>query len=422
MVQAEVILPLLALQVMQAAPEDDWPEDWEEPQTSSEVQLGFHGFAEAAGAPRLLDDDAALRRTIMAEGRFRLDASAVTEVIDLKSKVDLVFDAALSKITLDVRELVALWRALDWLELRVGRQVLTWGTGDLLFLNDLFPKDFVSFFIGRDDQFLKAPGNAVKVSIFTSALNLDLVWHPIFSPDRSIAGRRISFFNPMAGARVGPRAYARAPFGVVAVEPKPQNGEFAARLYRNIKGFELALYGYLGFTKQPLAFNFDALAPTFSRQTTVGASARGALLGGIVYAEGALDWALDDASGDNPAVPNSIAKGLVGYERELVKNLTIGAQYYLEWILRADEEVEAQRHLVTLRLMLNVLSQTLRISLFGFLEPQALDAHARVAVHYQLSDAIALVAGANLMFGKEDGFFGQLKENSNVFARARYSF
>ena len=78
-----------------------------------------------------------------------------------------------------------------------GRQVLTWGTGDLLFLNDLFPKDFVSFFIGRDDEFLKAPSNSLKFSSFARAANLDLVWTPIFASDRYITGERLSFYNAM---------------------------------------------------------------------------------------------------------------------------------------------------------------------------------------------------------------------------------
>ena len=36
-------------------------------------------------------------------------------------------------------------------DLKIGQQVLTWGTGDYVFLNDLFPKDYQSFFSGRDD-------------------------------------------------------------------------------------------------------------------------------------------------------------------------------------------------------------------------------------------------------------------------------
>ena len=44
--------------------------------------------------------------------------------------------------------------------------MLTWGTGDLLFINDLFPKNWKSLAIGRDDEYLKDPSGAVKASFF----------------------------------------------------------------------------------------------------------------------------------------------------------------------------------------------------------------------------------------------------------------
>ena len=56
----------------------------------------------------------------------------------------------------------------------------TWGTGDLVFLNDLFPKDFVSFFAGRDDEYLKAPGDALRITHYSKAVNIDFVWTPVF--------------------------------------------------------------------------------------------------------------------------------------------------------------------------------------------------------------------------------------------------
>ena len=60
----------------------------------------------------------------------------------------------------DVRDLTLSFSAGASTDVSIGRQVITWGTGDLVFLNDLFPKDFVSFFAGRDDDYLKAPGDA----------------------------------------------------------------------------------------------------------------------------------------------------------------------------------------------------------------------------------------------------------------------
>ncbi len=66
----------------------------------------------------------------------------------------------------DLREASLVFSPSADTDVKVGRQILTWGTGDLVFINDLFPKDWVSFFIGRDVEYLKAPSDALKVSAF----------------------------------------------------------------------------------------------------------------------------------------------------------------------------------------------------------------------------------------------------------------
>ena len=69
---------------------------------------------------------------------------------------------------IDPREAWLSTQPLDFLDLKAGRQVVTWGTGDLLFINDLFPKDWQSFILGRDEEYLKAPSDTVKVAPITN--------------------------------------------------------------------------------------------------------------------------------------------------------------------------------------------------------------------------------------------------------------
>jgi hypothetical protein len=65
----------------------------------------------------------------------------------------------------------------------------------------------------------------------------------------------------------------------------------------------------------------------------------------------------------------------------------------------------------------------LELSLFVFFSPNELDTYIRPRVTYKIIEPLALVVGANLMFGRDDyTFFGQLEENTNVYVRLRYSF
>lgn len=409
--------------------QDDWGDDgWDEGPLPVEV----HGFAEAATGARVVDNDTQPGDFVLNEARFRLDLSHVGDRAELRFKGDFVADDVTGgNVDTDIREALMVIRASSWLDIRAGRQVLTWGTGDLVFLNDLFPKDFQSFFIGRDDEFLKAPSNSIKFSAYSKAVNVDLVWTPVFESDRYITGERLSFFNPMAGGIVSATTLGQP---LVAITPadKLENGEVAGRIYRNVHGYELALYGYKGFTKQPVAFDPVAMMPTFSELAVYGASARGNLLGGIANVEGAYQQSLDDESGDDPNVPNSQLRTLVGYERELFANFTAGVQHYLEWIQdydalidnSPDPDVEPRedRQMVTTRLTYRAMQETLTFSMFAFVALQDGDFHLRPAVTRKWTDAVAVSLGGNVMAGDEDTFFGQLEDNTNVYLRFRYSF
>ena len=240
-------------------------------------------------------------------------------------------------------------------DVRVGRQVQTWGTGDLVFLNDLFPKDFVSFFAGRDDEYLKAPGNSVRLTWFSRPVNVDFVWTPVFAPDEYLTGERFAFFSPLAGSIVAPDP----PLSAEEPDKDFSNGEFALRLFRTVEGREYALYAYRGFFKQPSALN-DELEPAFAPLTSLGASVRQPLGKGVFNAEASWYFSRDDRSGSDPLVPNDQLRFLLGYEWEARPNFTVGLQYYLESTRNhgklvanspfSEFEPDQHRHLLTNRL------------------------------------------------------------------------
>ena len=58
----------------------------------------------------------------------------------------------------------------------------------MVFANDLFPKDWKSFFIGRDDEYLKPPSTTVKLGILTGSGDLNAIVTPILLPIRISKG------------------------------------------------------------------------------------------------------------------------------------------------------------------------------------------------------------------------------------------
>ncbi|MBW2732897.1 MAG: hypothetical protein JRH20_10940 [Deltaproteobacteria bacterium] len=428
-----LVLSLMLLTPMLALAADDDDDDWGDDEKQG-PSYELHGFVESTTASRVVNDATTEDHLLLGEARFRLELRHEMALASLSFKGDLVADAVSNEIISDIREAIVSFRLGQHIDVKAGRQVLTWGTGDLLFLNDLFPKDWVSFMTGRADEYLKAPANALMVGIYSKFINVDLVWTPIFTPDRFITGERLSFFNPMANGIVGGQQMVVP----VEVERKLQRGEFHGRLHRTVGGYELALYGYYGFSKQPLALEnvegvLGGVQPSHARLGVYGASVRGSLFGGVVNLESAFHHSMDDGRGRNWAIPNHQVRGLLGYEHELVQNMTLSAQYYTEFTLQHDAlmenspnpavEPDELRHVVTTRWMYRLMRDNLILGLFAFYSPNDRDFFLRPKVEYKVNDALKVAVGGNVFWGDRDHtFFGQLQDNSNVYARARYTF
>lgn len=421
---ASVLVTLLLTLIYNASASEigDWLYD--------RYETELFGFAEARQGWRLQNDLYEKDESI-SEVRTQLDVSKEFKWGTGKFKGDLVGDRVLEEVRGELRELNFSFSPVDYMDVKAGRQIQTWGTGDLLFINDLFPKDWESFFIGRDDEYLKAPSDAVKVSLFFEAFDLDLVYIPVFNNSDYIDGERISYWNPLLGRTAG-RDF------IFADEERNSFGndsEFSLRLSKNIGGKELALYTYSGFWKTPEGFNGDMQNPrlVYPRLTVYGASIRGAFWGGIGNLEFGYYDSRQDRSGKDSLVRNSEYRFLAGFERELGKNLTGAFQYYLEWMEDHGEytrslpsgspEKDERRNLFTMRLTKLLMNQNLRLSLFVYYSPTDEDAYLRPKVHYKVSDQWAVEAGGNIFMGSDDHtFFGQFEDNTNAYASVRYNF
>lgn len=403
----------------------------------AELPFTYSGFLESRAGVRTSEDNMQKDATI-GEMRTHLEVERSASGYALRLATDLVVDTVANRYPLDLengqgfldlREASALVRLGEQSDLRFGRQILTWGVGDYIFINDLFPKDWKSFFVGRDDEYLKAPSDAVRFSNFNEYINLDFVYTPRFDPDRFIDGERVSFFNPALGGHAGRDDR-------VMVDQRAEwfsEDEMALRFFRNISGIEVALYGYLGYWKSPAGSDFVSGRVIHPRLNVYGASARGVLLSGVASTELGYYDSRSDSDGDDPSISNSEWRALFGYDRELFSNFSMGAQYYLELIEDyaaysstlppAVPKRDKERHLLTLRLTRMLLDQNLKLSLFQFFSPSDQDAYSRVSGNYKFSDNWSAEAGLNAFYGRRNySFFGQFEDASNVFLALRYGF
>ena len=414
------------------AQEEVWEmEAWEDEETASHR---FSGFVELALGTRLSSDPVINTDKTLVDLRAQLQWDKDFDASRIKFAADVYYDGVLDQTKLQIRELA--WQGSvnsivelgDWgkkLDIKVGQQILTWGTGDYVFLNDLFPKDFQSFFAGRDDDYLKAPSLSAKVSGFFDWANIDVVITPQFTPDNYINGDYFSFFSPFAGTNVAPGFDVTSP-------NKPSSPEYAMRIYKTVGSTEYAGYAYIGAHKSPASFT-EFGAPYFSKLRVYGASAITPFADGLLNVEMAYYDSRGDEQGSNPLVPNSQSRWLIGYEQELVKNLTGSAQLYVEQIsdfdaLKANSlapqfDPNRSRVLFTQRLMYRAMQQTLTLNAFNFYSTSDEDGYLKLSADYSPVDQWQLSGGFNVFYGKERfSFFNQFEDASNAFVRFKYYY
>jgi len=405
--------------------------------SSPSMPLNVTCYWELRGGLRT-DNDPHEKQTPLLESRLQIAGDGQWERVVVKITADVIYDGVVARNRIqlnrgegwiDLREANITFSPTHYMDVKAGRQVMTWGTGDLIFINDLFPKDWNSFFIGRDEEYLKAPSDAVKVSLFSSAANIDLYYIPVFDHDRYVDGRRVSYWNSSRNRRSGRNTIVR---------PLRNNRWFhdfeaGCRLYRNFSGYEIALYGYTGFWKSPAGVDRKNFRPTFPDLSVYGGSFRGRLFSGIANVELGYYDSDDDHSGNNPSVKNSEIRFLMGYDIELARDFTAVFQYYLEHMRhyaayrrvlpKSTYPRHRNRHLITARFTKLLLNQNLSLCLFIYFCPTDSDVYVRTNITWKVSDSWSVETGGNSFYGRHPyTFFGQFEKNSNIYVGIRRYF
>lgn len=408
--------------------------------------ISLHGFLQGNYALNTASSNPDGGEYKLAEERMQLKLEANREPLHIFLKTDVLTDHIDKEAEIELREGYIDFTSSNW-DLRVGRQVITWGVGDLIFINDIFPKDYVAFFSGRPMEYLKKGVDAVKIGIYPSFVSAELVIIPFFESDVYPLYPHTADIYP---ARVhngrfwvfDPRPATKEPRNHIEPTTNIENTELALRVYRNIYGFDTSLYFYRGFYKRPYLLPDRLPGPTeldyyHPELSVYGASLQGRALDGILSLEGGFYDSRQDRKGTEPQVPNQSTKFLIGYQRQIWEDFTAGLQYYMSYMLHYNEHVNnidlrapscpyetRIQDLIALRLTHLFMHQTFRLSFFAFYSPSYEDYLLNPEIKYNFTDSIWAAAGANIFGGDKYAYsqFGQMDKNDNIYVQARYEF
>lgn len=361
---------------------------------------------------------------LLAEERLRVDLSAESDEGDtaMVGKIDFLNDHVAGNVDIDVRELYGEYIADDF-EVRVGRQILTWGVADRLFINDVFPKDWSAFFSGQPLEYMKLGSDMAKVFVFGSGWDVELALIPVARFDVMPGSDRFVVYDP----------------GFVVVQPDKtlSNGEIAGRFHTTFGTTDVALYAFRGFWHQPKGISGTNII--YPRLNNYGFTIQDALLDGVLSLEGGFYHSVDDSAGTDPLIANSQYRYLVGYEREVMTDVTLGLQWYGEvmknhaaYLAAAQpafqaglgpEPLPSHRKIVTANLRALWMNQTLTTSLFFMGVGDGGGRMVNPDIHYAVTDEFSVNVGGHVFRGGPDSWMlGMMKHNDNVYMNAKWMF
>ena len=318
-----------------------------------------------------------------------------------------------------VREAFVETAFADAATLKLGRQVLSWGVSDYVFVNDLFPKNYDAFFTGAGFDRLKEPVDAARLAVSTAGVDVEAVMAKARS-DTAPDARR---FAALAGTR-----------DALGVDDEGNGTPDAmVRVSGHVGTWDAAAYvGRL--RSREVRFFVDGSRLQRERPLTshAGFSVTGNAVGGVAWLEGAVRHVASTRAWvvSRYAVGSNV-KAIAGYSRELASDVQVTAQWQIETATAYGRYVAAlapgirpvhrTQSILHLRAQGRWRNQTVTAGMQAFVSDEG-DAHVNPFAIWSPADGWTIEGGANLFSGKPDTRYGAFRGDSNAYLTARYSF
>ncbi|MDX8389708.1 MAG: hypothetical protein R8M38_04365 [Mariprofundaceae bacterium] len=392
------------------------------------AEVEVHGFLLGTASSRVNNQPLKTgekNNWLLGEERLRLELSSESDEGDIAtvSKFDVIADNVSGKAALNIRELYAEYIA-DSYEVRVGRQMLTWGVADRLFINDVFPKDWSAFFSGKSLEYMKVGSDMAKISVFGGSWDVELALIPIAQVDVVPTSERYIVFDPG--------------FTTKKPDDRFENAEAALRLHTTVGTTDIAVYAFRGFWHQP---DKGVLGRSiiYPKLNTYGLTVQDSVLGGVLSFETGFYQSADDSKGTNPLIANSQTRYLLGYEHDIATDITLGVQVYGEVMHQHAAYFNAAqaafnvglgpspqpkyRQIMTANLRALWLNQTLTTSVFSMMVGNGGGRMVNPDVHYAMTDELSVNMGGHVFWGGPDSWMlGMMKHDDNVYMNGKWSF
>lgn len=314
------------------------------------------------------------------------------------------------------------------LDVRVGKQIITWGRADALNPTDnLTPKDF-TLLSAKDEEERRIGSYAIKANVYRGTYTLSAIWIPLFNPSTI----------PLT-----------APPGLTITEDKRDSGAFtyqalALKLDQTGGDLDWSVSYYAGLDVNPIGV---PLSPTrielrHTRIQVVGGDfartvGRYGMRGEVAYTH------TQNASGADPFIKKPFLFAVLGADRDLAEDLNVNLQVYQRTIVNYrdpfaisdpvvrfasvqnatfNQQLDRYQFGLTGRIKATWWHQTLESEVLGVWNANRGDVFVRPSLAYAFTDVWKGFIGWDVFTGQRNSFFGRLQPTSAFFAELRATF
>lgn len=310
-------------------------------------------------------------------------------------------------------------------DIRAGRQIVTWGVADAMRITDIIsPMDFTEF-LTQDYDDIRIPVNGIRVRYTRPKWSAEAIMIPV----SSFYELSTDNANPWAVGLLG----VTVPYSInIDNTPKKlfKNMEYGGRIGAYLSGVDFNLYALRTWNKMPVFRKTIAADGSLScdgeyrRMTMLGADLSVPLGKFVVRAEAAeyLGEAQDPVVNADVVTRNS-TNALIGVDWYAGNDWQLGLQYSHKYISGDMSGISSCRNagMATVRISKDLLHSTLSLSTFAYIDVANGGVYNRLSADYGLTDQIHALLGYDF-FHAEKGQFAMYDRNSEVWIKLKYSF
>ena len=384
-----------------------------------ELSLQINGFVDSYHALQTSYP----HKVMSSRTRLRLEMRADYGEASLYSSMNLAYNSLLKDQTGAFLREAYFDYAGDFLEVKAGRQIVTWGVADGLRITDLIsPMDYTEF-MANDYDDIRVPVNAIDLKIPGEHVSAEVIFVPVPEYFVMPSGEDNPWTMPL------PERTRMDLSGTP--EKRLKNSEYGGRLRFFLENLDFSLTALHTFNKSPVTV--ASYNPQTDSVLIRGVYKPMNVFGGDVsipmgefVVRGEIAEYFDEPiafSNSGGYLLRNTLNALVGIDWYAGNNWTFMAQYMHKFVGRYREKLGIEEHssMVTARISKELLNNTLKFSLYGMLDVDNLGYYVRSAADYLLSDQITVSFGAD-GFGGKRGTFKTYKKKTQIWAKGKYFF